>query len=165
MVRPLHLKSSYIESESEVRLSASLGHAVRLSLMTPASRLPLHLVCRNLWSAISLGQIDFIFDSKGIPVGFATWAFVTDECASLLIGNADYQPHLSEWNEGCNLWIVDFVTPYGNAAALARKLRSGVLGAADHVRGVRRYNSKSTRRSIGLSVLPSNNCALKWNHA
>lgn len=154
MVDPLHLLYSYNESEQEVRLSTSLGHAVRLSLMTPASRLPLHLACRNIWSAILLDQIDFIFDSKGIPVGYATWAFVTDNCADLLIDNANYQPHLSEWNEGCNLWIIDFVAPYGNAAALARKLRLGVLGAAGHVRGVRRHSRKSTSRSVSLSIRP-----------
>jgi cytolysin-activating lysine-acyltransferase len=127
------------ESEFERQLSANFGHATRVLASSARRGQSLHDVSLNLWPAVRLNQIGFLYNSRGSPVAFATWAFVTDEVAQTLLADPNHRLDISEWNEGDQLWLVDFVAPFGEARNLARKLRSIYLPGAWRVRGVRRY--------------------------
>lgn len=62
--------------------------------------------------AIFLDQVMFAFDKWGNPVGYWTWAFVTEKTSSRLVAADPRQVariNDCEWNEGALLWITDFV--------------------------------------------------------
>ena len=69
------------------------------------------IACLSLWirPAILLEQIHFFFDEGGHFVGYLTWALLAEDTEHRLINDADVLFHISEWNEGDRLWILDFV--------------------------------------------------------
>jgi hemolysin-activating ACP:hemolysin acyltransferase len=143
----------YPESPFERQLSANFGHAVRVLTSSTRRTGTLQPLGIHLWPAVRLNQIGFLYNSKGSPVAFATWAFVTDEVAATMIADPDYCMDISEWNEGDQLWLVDFVAPFGEARNLARKLRTAYLPGAWRVRGVRRHATPgSTPRVVDFNL-------------
>ncbi len=123
MNKYIHLVTDNAESSYEHKTSSALGHAIRILWMSPLRGLDIASACRRIWPAIVLDQIEFLYDSRGIPVAFATWAFVNDTTAGFL-GSADsFHLHMSEWNEGLNLWFIDLVAPNGQARNLISKIK------------------------------------------
>ena len=129
----------YPESDFERQLSANFGHAARVLTSSSRRTQALKDLGIRLWPAVRLNQIGFLYNSKGSPVAFATWAFVTDEVAQSMLADPNYCMDISEWNEGEQLWLVDFVAPFGEARNLVRKLFADFLPGAWRVRGIRRY--------------------------
>lgn len=138
----------YPENPFERQLSANFGHAVRVLTSSAQRTGALQPLGIRLWPAVRLNQIGFLFNSKGSPVAFATWAFVTDEVAQTLLADPGYCMDISEWNEGDQLWLVDFVAPFGEARNLARKLCNCYLPGDWRVRGMRRYADGKPSRVV-----------------
>ena len=45
-----------------------------------------------------------------MPIGYMTWAYLSDDSdAGMRRGEKSYL-HISEWNEGENLWVLDFLS-------------------------------------------------------
>ena len=67
--------------------------------------------CLALWiePAILLGQIHFFYDLGGNLIGYMTWALLAEDTEERLIHDPRVLFHLSEWNEGERLWIMDLV--------------------------------------------------------
>ena len=60
------------------------------------------------------------------PLGFASWAFVSDAVqARLIAGQPRLAPH--EWKSGENLWLIDVVAPFGGTEDLIKDLREKVF--------------------------------------
>mgnify|MGYP003149597405 FL=1 len=81
-----------------------------------------------------------IWEVESHPVGFVTWAMLTDEAQQgYWDGTRLLQP--DDWQAGENLWLIDFVAPYGGVRQMVREgrkhLRSvlgeGVLGRANRI--------------------------------
>ncbi len=51
------------------------------------------------------GHIRFFYEHRQIPVGFVTWANLSNETENRIIEPLDPWLHISEWNEGPSLWI------------------------------------------------------------
>jgi len=144
---------TYQESPYERDLSCKYGRAVRL--LTIASRRrndSLKLVAARLWPAVKLNQIAFLYDSSGAAVAFASWAFLTQPVADLLLTDPSYELDISEWNEGDQLWLIDFYAPYGDAWSLCRKLRQFHLQDARRLRAVRNYANGNRKRSVDVLI-------------
>jgi cytolysin-activating lysine-acyltransferase len=138
----------YPESDFERQLSAKFGHAVRVLVSSARRTEALQPLGVHLWPAVRLNQIGFLYNSKGSPVAFATWAFVTDEVAQTMLADPNYRMDISEWNEGDQLWLVDFVAPFGEARNLVRKLCSVYLPGPWRVRGIRRFADGKPSRVV-----------------
>lgn len=122
-----------------------LGHILDLLLMSRLHRrMALEDLARTVVPPMHLGQCEVFCDPAGKPVGFVTWAFVTDELLSKLKSNQHrIQPH--EWKCGDKLWFNDFVAPFGHCRQMVRRLRhrfGPTFGSA-----IRRYADGSTRAS------------------
>jgi len=141
------------QSEHEMHTSAAFGHAVRLLASSSQHRgVTVHSLAGSLWPAIRLGQIEFLFNSKGSPVAFATWAYVTAEIAELIAQDHAYRLDISEWNEGDQLWIMDLVAPFGDLRNLVRKLRTAKFGDVGRVHGLRRRANGRASRIVALTL-------------
>ncbi|HYJ42183.1 MAG TPA: toxin-activating lysine-acyltransferase [Steroidobacteraceae bacterium] len=138
----------YPENDFERQLSANFGHAIRVLASCDRRTEALQPLGIHLWPAVRLNQIGFLYNSKGSPVAFATWAFVTDEVAQSMLADPNYNMDISEWNEGDQLWLVDFVAPFGEARNLMRKLCTVYLPGAWRVRGIRRYSKGKQPRVV-----------------
>lgn len=64
--------------------------------------------------AIEHGNIHFAFSGKGNPIAFWIWAHLTPDVERRLFKNPNDVLHISEWNEGENLCLIDFCAPHGH---------------------------------------------------
>lgn len=114
-----------------------------------------------LTPAIRLKQIKFFFDETGNPVGYLTWAFVSTEVSQSAMDDKVEWLHLSEWNEGLNLWIVDLVAPYGHAKNIALYARNVLFPHHEQAFAVRRADDGRIRRVVQLRRALLRKTALK----
>lgn len=84
-----------------------IGCVASFGMLRQGSRRDLHgRLSEWIIPAIELRQIKIFFDVAGRPIGFFTWAFLAEDVASE-IKCGRMPSHLSEWNEGDELWIID----------------------------------------------------------
>lgn len=128
-----------------------IGYAVMVLLQSKKYSLFQVLTIR-CWieQAIALGQIKFFFDWDGTPIGYITWAYLAEDVESRLQGDENFLLHFSEWNEGGNLWVIDFCMPTGNVKEAARyfleEIRSFYVGRLSWVRRDSNYSVKKLCR-------------------
>lgn len=123
-----------------------LGHAVQLLFNTPRRGFSIASAYLWLWPAIRLGQIAWTSSVSGAWTGFATWAYLSDDADKVFASDDPPYLHVSDWNEGAHLWIMDFVAPNNNAVALSRKLKDALsprFSTARHV--VRRPDGRVSK--------------------
>ncbi|RLM02693.1 toxin-activating lysine-acyltransferase [Gibbsiella quercinecans] len=58
--------------------------------------------------AIQHRQIKFLFDTRGQPLAYVTWAYLGTDTEERLLHDPEFRLHPSEWNEGGKTWILDF---------------------------------------------------------
>lgn len=103
------------------------------------------IVRDHLIPAITVQQIAFDFDSLGAPRAVIIWAFLSDEVHSEFSANPFRSFHMSEWNEGTNLWIMNLFGRKGFTVSLLRHVLSSRLSSFDAVSGFRRNSDGSIR--------------------
>lgn len=59
------------------------------------------------------GKIALFLNFDKVPVGFVTWAHLSEETEQRLLTTSDPWLHISEWNEGPSLWIRWLHLPVG----------------------------------------------------
>lgn len=124
------------EAAINERRLAQFGSAVQLLFGTERKRFSIAAVHLWLWPAIRLSQIVATTGRGGVWTGYATWAYFSPEMSANF---PKYDPpflHISDWNEGYELWILDFVAPYGNARELANLLKRRLGGTHRQARHV-----------------------------
>ncbi|MEB7886987.1 toxin-activating lysine-acyltransferase [Serratia fonticola] len=64
----------------------------------------------QLWTefAIQYNQIKFLFDTRGLPLSYVTWAYLEVDTEERLLSDPEFRLHPSEWNEGDRIWLLDF---------------------------------------------------------
>ncbi|WP_308422165.1 toxin-activating lysine-acyltransferase [Dyella nitratireducens] len=106
------------------RRFAQLGQAMQLLFKTDRRKYSIASAYLWLWPAVRLNQIVCTTGRSGVWTGYATWAYFTPEFATTFVKSDPPFLHISDWNEGYQLWILDFVAPLGHARALVSQLRS-----------------------------------------
>jgi len=105
---------------------------------------------------IVLGQYRIYRSALSEPVGFVTWAYVSEEVKSALV--ARLRPMTwSDWNSGELLLFNDFVAPFGHGREIVDDLRSNLFAnqvgfslrrnTSGGVRRVNRWEGKRRRPS------------------
>lgn len=119
-------------NDNDQRLAASIGTMTRLaSTERQYARMPLGEFVARIRQPLELRQCHVFYNPVGQAIGFATWAFLSNEvfarcCETPVV----LEPH--QWNEGENAWIMDFVATPGALRSIARALRRH-LTEADRV--------------------------------
>lgn len=101
----------------------------------------------QLWlvPAIRHHQINFIYNESGVALGYITWAWLTEDTESRLIHDPTVLLHISEWNEGDRLWILDFVLINGDVRASLREAAT-LFKDAQSAKSLRRRDDGSVRK-------------------
>lgn len=105
---------------------AALGPVAWLFGRMPGKQ---HLFLQDLdWAVLPPLVLDQcrLFMNGDMPFGYISWAFVNDEVhARLLDGNPKLQPH--EWHGGDYPWLIDIVTPFGEADKMLAELKQSTF--------------------------------------
>ena len=117
---------------------AQLGQATQLLFKTNRRTYSIASAYLWLWPAVRLNQIVYTTGRGGMWTGYATWAYFTPESAMTFIKSDPPFLHISDWNEGDQLWILDVVAPLSHARSLASQLRSRLSRDFKEARHVRR---------------------------
>jgi cytolysin-activating lysine-acyltransferase len=102
---------------------------------------------------IELDQIKFFYDYFGSPVGFVVWAYLAPEVAYRLVNDSNFEMHISEWNEGNELWIIDFVAPFSHAYEIARGMQKKFINE-NKVEYIKVYKNNKVRK-ISIKLPPA----------
>lgn len=103
-----------------------LGQVTWLMMNSPLHK---HLFIADLeWLAappIMLKQFRIFRHSK-VPIGYASWAFISEEAEQRLMSGARrLQP--AEWNAGDRIWLMDLVAPFGGMENIIKELQINVF--------------------------------------
>jgi len=104
------------------RLTA-IGHAVWLMSRSPMHK---HLMLTDIeWLVtppILLGQFR-LWENAGNPFGFASWAYLGEEAEERIIQKGIRRLMPTDWKSGEQLWLIDFLSPFGQSEAMLKELR------------------------------------------
>lgn len=102
--------------------SQELGRFAEIMSTSPAhANLPIHYIRNVIIPSIKHRQYAILFNERGRSVSYLIWAMLADDMHVQAIKGAPWELHPCEWNEGENLWIVDFVAPYAHARIALRE--------------------------------------------
>lgn len=122
-----------------------------------------------LFTPAKLSQLHLFFDETDRQLqGYMTWAWFSDKTEQRWKAGTMDAIHISEWNEGKRLWIIDFVTlpgyteicvrrassvfPVGTVAyALARRAAEGIINTIAWER-VDHKPRRLSRRRLSVSM-------------
>jgi cytolysin-activating lysine-acyltransferase len=90
-------------------LSAAYGDIFRILKQTHYRKLSVFTIDANITPPIRLGQYHLIHNDRGIPMAYATWAFLSSDNIEMMKSGDDRPLHISEWNEGTHLFINGFI--------------------------------------------------------
>ena len=122
-----------------VPYAAALGSILAIMLRDPArQRLPISALAAWIRPALTLEQYRIFFDDDGRPVGFAIWAYLSDDVQEKWQTQCGSVLHISEWNEGENLWLVDFCALKRYQRIAMEHVKAELFSACDAVNWVRR---------------------------
>lgn len=100
------------KNETERTISEQLGAIAYLNCLVCRESLEPQKVHGRLFPALRLGQVKVIYNqTRHQPVGYLTWAFLAPDVERRLLADPAAELHVSEWNEGDRVWIMDFVAP------------------------------------------------------
>jgi cytolysin-activating lysine-acyltransferase len=116
------------EPQSEPQLGAQqdpssiLGAAVWLMLSSPGHK---HLFVTDFeWLLVPaiLAKQFRLYRRDGVPIGFVSWARLTDEVdARIINGSVKLAP--KEWTEGEQIWLIDVIAPFGGVEDIMGDLK------------------------------------------
>ena len=114
------------------------------------------IACLTMWiePAIRHEQIHFFRDEFGQVCGYMTWAWLADDTERRLIHDPDVLLHLSEWNEGDRLWILDFLVHTGDVRLWVGEAQSLFVEVAE-ANWLRRRDDGSVRKVMRWKRRPS----------
>lgn len=88
--------------------------------------------------ALQTRQICFLFNEDGTPVAYLIWAHLAPDVEERVLKSFRFDfLHVSEWNEGDSLWLVDLVAPHGHFKNVLRFARDTLFRDEQRVRYLR----------------------------
>lgn len=97
---------------------------------------------------IVLGQTALFYNEIDQAIGFATWAFLSDEVAQKFRGGAIPLLHISEWNEGENFWMMSLILTRGNLRKIMRQFFGELDPSLDRINFCRRLKNGAMRHRL-----------------
>ena len=83
------------------------------------------------------------------PFGFCLWAWVSDEILEKLL-NENYRMQADDWQSGKNLYLAEFVAPFGNTRQIVRNMRKFVKeNFGENVKG---HWYRSAKKKVGSAM-------------
>lgn len=124
----------------------ALGAVTSVMARSPTyCQYPIACIAEWLRPPLLLRQYALFYDASTNLVGYMTWAFLAEDTEQRLIGDSSALLHLSEWNEGDRLWIMDFVVLNGDVRKFIQ-LGKNRLSQFEEAKSLRRRDDGSIRK-------------------
>jgi cytolysin-activating lysine-acyltransferase len=107
------------------------------------------IVSLSVWidPAIMTNQLAIFYDSySGNPVGYITWAFLAPDVEHRWLKDPNVLLHDSEWNEGGNLWIMDFLAIPGYCEDIIEFIEQNMFSDQSQAFSLRRNDDGRVRK-------------------
>lgn len=131
---------------SEEERSLLLGRAVMAIIKSRrCSRRTVSWLVDWLVPAIRHKQIYFFRDDGGSECGYVIWAWLAGDVERRLLMEPNKPLHISEWNEGSNLWFLGLFVNTGNIRIWIKEVRR-LFPHVERAKSLRRRGDGSVRR-------------------
>ncbi|WP_425602518.1 toxin-activating lysine-acyltransferase [Luteimonas galliterrae] len=138
-------------AEEYVSYATYIGYACHLAARTRSyARAPLAVFPLWIEPAVWLSQIQFLFDRRGQPVSYFTYAFLTEAVEHRLLHDPRVILHISEWKEGDRIWVLDMVAMPGYLRSTL-SLAASVFPDADRICYLRRLPDGQIKKTVRLA--------------
>jgi cytolysin-activating lysine-acyltransferase len=77
-----------------------------------------------------------VYRKKAGPVGFVTWTGLNEEASARFAAGHSLKPE--QLDSGNDIWVLDFLAPFGHIPPMIEDLRKNVFRNATRVRAMRR---------------------------
>jgi len=94
-----------------------------------------------------------LFNSLSEPVAYFVWAQLAEDVEQRILKEQAVRLHLSEWNEGKAVWILDAVVHPGYLGEATRKFILPEFGHLESIKYVKQTNSKFICKELDVCVL------------
>ncbi len=122
-----------------------LGKIAWLWMNSPLhERWPVDLQRHFILPPVVLGQYELL-ERNGMPVAYASWAWVSREVELAYIGDPSHLP-LDAWHGGDRLWFIDWVAPFGKRDSMALRSRLALRFHDQVARAIRVKTDRKTAR-------------------
>ncbi|MCW0447184.1 toxin-activating lysine-acyltransferase [Xanthomonas sacchari] len=91
-------------------------------------------------------QIRIYYSPHGAPLGYITWAWLSEEAEHRWITMPDAPLHQSEWTDGETLWIIDFLSAPGFGRKIFNHARKTLFSDQRSVKALRRSADGNARK-------------------
>lgn len=108
----------------EMRVTEHIGAVMQVLFATDRRSWRIASIQAFVDPPVQLRQIEFLTNPAGRVLGYATWAFLSEESEAALVSDPLRVLEIDEWNEGICLWIMDVVVPGEGFWQLRRQLQS-----------------------------------------
>jgi len=142
-----------VSSPQPSRLSAQeirylLGSINQLMLHSPLHRdYSIALAERKFLPSLLNSQFRY-YEQGGQPIGFANWAWLTDETEEK-IQQENYLLDQTDWGDGKNLWFPELIAPFGHLRSILKDLQQNVFPEESMAKAIRAKQG-SARRHIAI---------------
>jgi cytolysin-activating lysine-acyltransferase len=123
-----------------------VGLVTELACKSSYRLLPIARLSIWVFPAIAHGQVKFAFDESGSPIGYWTWAWLASDASKRLIKDPGATLHESEWNEGDDLWIMDFSIQRGYLRDVIRYMREVQFSDVPQAYSLRRFKDGTLKK-------------------
>src|SRR5438552_12392522 len=138
---------NYPQNDESQEYARTMGSVAMLMLQNKKYQY-YPMACLLAWvhPAILLKQIKLFYNEQGHPVGYLTWAFLAPDVEEEWNSDPKVMLHISEWNEGDSLWIMDLLAPSGFGRRILRYAREEMFKDFDSAKSLRRNPDGTVRR-------------------
>ena len=142
-----HSVFDYKKNSEAGEFTRQLGAVTSLMLQVKNYRY-YPMACLLAWiiPPIQLSQLTIFYADNGTPIGYITWAWLAPDVEASWIQDPNVMLHISEWNEGESLWIMDFVAVPGMGRSLLRYVRDTFLPDQRVAKSLRRRSGRRAYR-------------------
>lgn len=114
---------------------------------TEYSQFPTACLAAWIEPAVLHEKIHFFMGEDKKPVGYFTWALLAIDTERRLLHDPDVLFHISEWNEGEELWIMDLLLVGGSVRERIRDIRS-LFPNIPRAKSLRRREDGTVRKVV-----------------
>jgi hemolysin-activating ACP:hemolysin acyltransferase len=108
------------------------------------------LMCKLIWPALEHRQFALVRHQNGTPLLYVSWALLDDERERKIIKDF-YSLDRADWKSGENIWLVDWVDPFGGTKWFYSKLAKTIFqGWLQHYRGTNVTHDHLKRQKLRL---------------
>jgi hemolysin-activating ACP:hemolysin acyltransferase len=121
-----------------------LGEATSILLNSDRKKYGISSIGAFVFPFVKLNQIEIFYGQNRYPMGYMTWAYVTDTTLAQIRDNPGSIIDIEDLNSGDKLIIIDIVSKLRSVRPVVEKIRHLAQGNYDKIYGIR--FDKSSRR-------------------